>query len=92
MADFCNKCAPEMWGPETPADIDILQIVENLEYDTYVPCICEGCGLLGIGKDEDGETLLAVFDPTREKAEVTGGIPVIWMKYEEFMALPPENI
>lgn len=85
MADFCSKCAPEMWGESHPVDIDILQIVENLEYDTYVPCICEGCGLLGIGKDDDGNPLLAVFDPNREKAEE--GIPVNWMKYEEFMAL-----
>jgi hypothetical protein len=89
MADLCNKCAPEMWGPETPADIDILQIVENLEYDTYVPCICEGCGLLGIGKDEDGNPQLAVLDSTRERT--VKGIPVNWMSYEEFMALPLKN-
>ena len=60
MADFCNKCSEEMFGDLFPADIDVPKIFESLKVDTYIPVLCEGCGMLGIGKNKE-EELIMIF-------------------------------
>ena len=60
MADFCNKCAEEHGFP-TP-DIDIPKLFDDLIPETYFPVICEGCSMLGVGKNEDGELILNFLD------------------------------
>lgn len=54
MADFCNKCAYDMWGEELPADIDVPVIFRNLPNNMLQEgFICEGCGLCAVGKHEE---------------------------------------
>jgi len=55
-----------MWGDRYPPDIDVPRIFRNLNDNTVMMVICEGCGLHGIGKHE-GQLYLAfhrtgVFD------------------------------
>lgn len=60
MADFCTKCASEMWGTELPPDIDIIKEASKLKPSSYLPVLCEGCGMRGIGKDENDQIMIAV--------------------------------
>ena len=69
MADFCNKCAMDMWGTQIPADLDIPRIFKMLEPNTYETFICEGCGMIGLAKTEKG-TCLAAFDEDRQWKEI----------------------
>jgi len=62
MADFCNKCAHEMWGQDAPADIDVYAISESLQSDTYQVVVCEGCRMSAIGKDTGGQVYIAFPD------------------------------
>ena len=59
MADFCNKCSNEMFGPKVEPEIDVHKIVESLEPGYYTSVICEGCTMLAIVKEEDGSVRLA---------------------------------
>jgi hypothetical protein len=52
MADFCNKCAYDMWGDHLPADIDVPKIFRELDEGFALTVMCEGCGLSAIGKNE----------------------------------------
>ena len=60
MADFCNKCAYEMFGDRFPADIDVPILFEQLNDNSYFSVICEGCGMAAVGK-ENGKLILAFF-------------------------------
>ena len=63
MADFCDKCAPEMWGEDIPADIDTDQIFGSLMDEHYQDgFICEGCGLRAVGRVGDEKIL--IYDNT----------------------------
>ena len=54
----------DMWGTQLPADIDIPKIFKRLEPNTYETFICEGCGMIGLGKTESGKCW-ALFDEDR---------------------------
>lgn len=69
MADFCTKCANELFGNEVEAEINMAKISEELEADTYLPVLCEGCGMLAVGKRQDGTTMIAVNDGQDENGE-----------------------
>ena len=69
MADFCTKCSEEMWEGDFGPDIDIQKIAESLESDSYLPVLCEGCGLRAVGKNGTGETILAVGSADDEFVE-----------------------
>jgi len=57
MADFCTKCAKELFDEEP--DIDIEKIFENLEPNHVIEgFLCEECGLYAIEKDESGKMIL----------------------------------
>jgi hypothetical protein len=86
MAEFCTKCAPEMWASDIPEDINIDEIYESLTPGNATPVMCEGCMLMGIGKDENGEMLLAVPHEVDHASEMVKSIK--WVTREEFMALP----
>lgn len=59
MADFCNACAPEIWGDEFPPDIDTDQIFGSLMDEHYQDgIICEGCGLRAVGRVGDEKILI----------------------------------
>lgn len=59
MADFCDNCAKEMGFPSSDFNID--EIFNNLELDEIESVFCEGCGMVGVGKDENGIMLLRTF-------------------------------
>lgn len=58
MADFCNKCSNEMFGPNAEPEIDVYKILVSLEPGYYTNVICEGCTMLAIIKEEDGSVKL----------------------------------
>jgi hypothetical protein len=81
MAEFCNKCAEEMGFPS--ADIDIYAIAENnLKEGEYMPTLCEGCGMVAIGKGEDGKIMLAY--PSGETSHNPDETMVNWIYIEEY--------
>lgn len=57
MADFCTECSKEMGFPV--ADINETEIFSKLEKNQYLPVLCEGCGMLAIGRGEDGKMMYA---------------------------------
>lgn len=55
MADFCTKCAHELFGEDVKPEIDVMEEFESLEPGMCSSGhICEGCGLTVIGKMDDG--------------------------------------
>ena len=95
MADFCTKCAIEMWGNELPPDIDIQKIADGMEPGHYTSVLCEGCGMIAIAKDENGNILIGVLNEEEEKARLekenptdgeSQGRPVKWIPYAEWEA------
>ena len=79
MADFCNKCSIEISGDTGNSEIDVLKISESLAPDTYMPVLCEGCGMRAVGKTETGETLIAF-----KVNEIETGDEVNWISYAEW--------
>jgi hypothetical protein len=77
MAEFCTKCALEMFGEQAQPEIDVTKEFEELQ-SGYVSSgyICEGCGLIAISKTEDGE--LKVM---RIKPEDSGDQTSDWENY-----------
>jgi len=69
-----------MWGDDQSADIEIDKVFEELQPDTFMPVLCEGCGLVGIGKTSDNKMTLAVISEEL----------VIWMPKDAFMELPQQ--
>lgn len=55
MADYCKDCADKL-GFE--ADIDIAQEAQAMEPGEYISVLCEGCSLMRIEKDRDGNVLV----------------------------------
>ena len=79
MADFCNKCSIKIAGGTGNSEIDVLKISESLAPDTYMPVLCEGCGMRAVGKTETGETLIAF-----KVNEIETGDEVHWISYAEW--------
>ena len=88
MADFCTKCAFEMWGNELPPDIDIQKIADGMTPGHYTAVLCEGCEMIAIAKDDDGSVLIGVLDQEAVNSKIEepnsaeAGNPVKWIKYE----------
>lgn len=82
MADFCNKCAPEVWGKDVPPDIDVYRIVEELEPGNFESVLCEGCRLRAVGKSSDGEALIALLEEPGHVEDL-----VKWIKLSEWESL-----
>lgn len=51
MADFCTVCSIEMFGIDMKPDIDIKEWSDEIPEGHYQSCICEGCGLSAVGKN-----------------------------------------
>lgn len=68
MAEFCNKCSDWHGFPRT--DIDIPKLFNDLKPETYFPVLCEGCSMQAVGKDKDGELIVAFFGEKNDE----GGI------------------
>jgi hypothetical protein len=56
MAEFCEKCADELGFPRPDFNTD--EIFGSLMDEHYLPVICEGCALLGIGRVGEKKILI----------------------------------
>lgn len=79
MAEFCKEAGMGFH------DFSIREVADNLEPDTYSPCLCEAWGFIGIAKDSTSNIGLIYdltytghwdnvefvdFDPVQEKLSV----------------------
>jgi hypothetical protein len=82
MADFCNKCAQVLWGDQHEPEIEIERIAEQLEPGHFESVLCEGCGVRAIGKNQEGEILIAVLEEEGSVEDL-----VNWMTLEKWLTL-----
>jgi hypothetical protein len=61
MANFSKQWC-EINDPNMSSDFDILEEANNIEFNQYVPMICEGYGFVAISKDKYVGILLAFED------------------------------
>ena len=61
MANFSKQWC-ELNDPEMPSDFDILEEANNIEFNQYVPIICEGYGFVAMSKDKYIGIVLAFKD------------------------------
>jgi hypothetical protein len=80
MAEFCNYCSLDLFGPDVKPEIDIEQVYEDLKNDTCVAVLCEGCGLSAIGKSAEGEMMMGVLvdEPDSQMTNL------IWLSQDSF--------
>lgn len=83
MAEFSKQYVERNDSEFDAWDFDILEIAEELEPNHYTSIICEGFGFTAIGKDENGEIILAF--PTGEYTEAAEDIEVEWKKLNTFI-------
>lgn len=50
-----------MFGEEVKPDIDVQAIIDDLKLGYMTNVLCEGCGMAGIIKNDDGRVELAYF-------------------------------
>lgn len=81
MADFSKQWC-DLNDPDMPYDFDILEEYRKLQLEHYVSYICEGFGFLAIGKDHNGDCILAMPDESRPY-DADKGSPIEWVKYEK---------
>ncbi len=77
MADYCTLCADQVGFP---VDIDVRKIAETLEPGTYVPVLCEGCGMNAVGKDENGQVIVHLPENVRDDSCES----YLWVPLEDF--------
>ena len=58
MADYCNKCASKLFGDDAKPEIDVYEEFSLLEENHMISVLCEGCGLMAIGKTVLGELMV----------------------------------
>jgi len=80
MADFCTQCSAATFGDKTQPDINIRETAASLKNGTYVPVLCEGCGMNAIGKDENGQVLVNIPENIRDDSCET----YVWVPLEDF--------
>jgi hypothetical protein len=76
MADFSKQWC-EINDPEMPHDFDILEEAAKCKPNYSISYICEGFGFIAIGRDEEGEVVLAM--PNYEDNTMT------WKPYNEIV-------
>ena len=59
MADFCEQCAEKMGFKK---DFDVEVMFQTLQDGFMTSCLCEGCGLVAIAKDDTGKKFYLYFD------------------------------
>jgi len=81
MADFCNNCAPNVWGEEIDPDIEVTRIALGLENGHFESVLCEGCGLRAVGKSDEGRPMVAILEEEGQVEDM-----VRWISMEEWLA------
>jgi hypothetical protein len=66
MADFCTRCHQDMGFSGEP-DLDVEKVAKDAGIGMYYSVICEGCGMSGVGQDEDGNIIVFNEEGTKEK-------------------------
>jgi hypothetical protein len=87
MADFCNKCATELFGTKRGPEININEIYQVLNPEEYQIVLCEGCGLTAVGKTQEETMVLAIPCEDEESNDPTMQC-VRWITQEEYENLP----
>ena len=64
MADFCTSCARELGFKEPDLDIQAIADDAGNGY-MYDALCCEGCGLIGVGKEQDGSVFVIEYNGER---------------------------
>lgn len=75
MAEFSKEYC-RIWDPELPHDFSIEEIAKDLHRGNHYPIICEGLGFVSIGKNNDGNIILAI--PSENGT-------VEWVEYYHYM-------
>lgn len=60
MADFSKQWCDQNNEQQIKSDFDILEIADGLQNEYYTSIICEGYGFIAIGKNKEGEIILAM--------------------------------
>ena len=76
MAEFSKQYC-EIHDPEMPWDFDILEEAAKCKPDYSIPYICEGFGFIAVGRDNEGEIVLAI--PNYDDNTMT------WKSYDEIV-------
>jgi len=76
MAEFSKQYC-EIHDSEMPWDFDILEEAAKCKPNYSIPYICEGFGFIAIGRDEEGEIVLAI--PNYDNNTMT------WKSYDEIV-------
>ena len=85
MADFCTNCSKRLFGPDVEPDIDVERIYNELGNDEEIgPFLCEGCELVFLAKDDDGDRLAAYLDITDKDGNL---IYTVYPKPKDFQLL-----
>lgn len=58
MAEFCNVCANRLFGANVKPEIDIDSIASELTPEHYITVLCEGCAMVAVEKDANGNIFL----------------------------------
>lgn len=76
MADFSKQWC-EIHDPEMPWDFDILEEAAKCKPNYAINYICEGFGFIAIGRDNEGEIVLAIpnYDDNT----------MVWKSYDEIV-------
>lgn len=82
MADFSKQWC-DLNDPEMRPDFDIFEVAAFMPDGHYTSIICEGFGFIAIGKDNDGNIILAM--PTGGDPDQDGHSEVEWKKYDEII-------
>jgi len=86
MADFCNKCAQEMWADQVEPEINVELIAEGLEPGHFESVLCEGCGVRAIGKTAEGKTIIALLE---DEGSVEDSVR--WVSLKEWLETEEAN-
>jgi hypothetical protein len=71
----------DMWGERYPADIDVPKIFKELQPGYCVCVVCEGCRMLAVGKNEQGDLNLMFGSESEEDDFEDPWVPAILDEY-----------
>lgn len=75
MAEFCNQCAPKMFGADVKPDIDVIELSKDIKPGYYLSVLCEGCGMFAIIRESDNTIKLAF--PAIDEDESADNTPIL---------------
>ena len=92
MADYCNKCALEILGDKAKPEIDVYNIASFLCNGCIKHVLCEGCEMVGVYKDGDGNIFVLYEEYTRDGLEFKKVSVKEWEKVKPRSVLDDDGI